>query len=262
MDIKDKMFAEFFLIKRKDLGLTQVELAKKAELSQGLITQIENIKKKPSKSVIIKLYKALTPNSESLSDEEIFRNIRSENVFPPKRNLNRMILMADDLIRDKEHLYNLEEYYDHVLTLNNIGWAHPIAFGNKIISLFSEIENIPEKYACINFFDIDGIQKGDYIVIKYYDSYNVDDIIKSNIIKNDIFVIQLINQAISETGGIDLILSKISMVKYFFDSENTFYIVEYSGKKILLKKNDFKIKGRCILTIHQERPEFNFFELK
>ncbi|MHB8232068.1 MAG: helix-turn-helix domain-containing protein [bacterium] len=253
MDMEGKMLAAFFLEKRKNSGLTQVELARKAGLSQGLITQIEKFRKKPSKTVTIKLFKALTQNSDSLSDDEILKSIRSSIVFP-KRDLNNSILFSDVLIRNKDQLYNLENFYSGILTLYNISFVHPILpLNNEISSKFLEIEKMAEKYAFINFFAIGGLRIGDYAVIQYYDSYDIDKIFKFNIKSNDIFVIEIMNT-------LDLILSRIRKAEYFLDPDNIFYIIELSGVKILLKKTDFKIKGRVILTVHQELPEFRFFD--
>ncbi len=153
-------------------------------------------------------------------------------------------------MKNKNNLFK-ENFYDHILTLYNISWANPIRFNNELTSKFLEIERMPEKYGLINLFNVDAIGKlkqGDYVVIKYYDSYDIN-----NICQDDIYVIGIKNENVLKLGQID-------KVEYFFDPSNIFYIIN-SDRKIVLKKNDFKIKGRVILLIHQELPEFIFYNL-
>lgn len=55
----DKLFIRNIKMRRHDLGMTQKELAKRAQISQSTVTQIESGKKSPSIKTLCTVAKAL-----------------------------------------------------------------------------------------------------------------------------------------------------------------------------------------------------------
>jgi len=59
--------------RKRQLGLNQTELAKKADITQAALSQIDNGVRTPSLLVLKKLAKALNVNIEELIDEPKYR---------------------------------------------------------------------------------------------------------------------------------------------------------------------------------------------
>ena len=252
MDIKDKLAAKLLSEWRAKQGITQQELANKAGISRGLITQIETFRKKVSESTLLKILKALYPDKEPAEILNYFK-INLELKLGSRSDLKHNIIISESLIASKDELQNLELETDGRKTLL-LSMEYFIDIENenteyrekttKMLNKLSKIEDLPEKYAIeigdkiYNASLSSEIRIWDIVVIEYYDNYDL-----KNVKNNSIIV--LFND---KTG--EKFLTKLKILKYIDDDDFIYSCSLDNGNEIAFKNiGDFKIKGLAVLII-------------
>ena len=107
--------------KRREEGLTQKQLAKKAGLSQSLIAKVERGLIDPSFSSMVKLSQAL--DTKSLTAKDIMqtkikwstKNKKKDLALMKKHGLSQLVYSPTRIVSEKSMLANKE--YDEVITI-------------------------------------------------------------------------------------------------------------------------------------------------
>ncbi|MHB1665325.1 MAG: helix-turn-helix domain-containing protein [bacterium] len=221
-------FSEIELIKkiintRKAFGLSQADLAKKAGVSKGYISQFEVFYYKPADEIIKKIafglnYQGIIEDYNRIK-ENLINNINDDfiTIVPISKNL------AGDIKNIKQiDLLPVPSYLSQFL--NNISDIYAFKVDNNLLS--------PE------------INKNDLIIVKYLDSLP-----KLNLNKN-IFLI-LYNK-------IEIMIAKVNILTSFFEfSKDEIIQVEKNSLiekdlMIILNNSEWQIKGIVIAVISQK----------
>ncbi|MHB1546075.1 MAG: helix-turn-helix domain-containing protein [bacterium] len=251
MDIRDRFAGKLLIEWRTRQKMTQAELAAKAQISQGLITQIETFRKKISEATLFKIVKALFPEKETDKMVELFKK-NVEMKFEERSDVKNNVIFSESLIISADELKNLELNTDGSKILGpdlNWGYADDIEDMKKkeyYWEQFEKIENLSQKYAIRIDYEIYNkslapeIEIGDKVAIEYFDDYDLKNIKNNNIVV-------LFNNKTNEK-----FLTKLKILKYG-DHNGFIYSCILGQEEVAFKKNigDFKIKGLVVLIIRE-----------